>query len=168
MLLANSNIFKYMTVVGQLAIFTFLLLSTIGCNDNRQFTPTQNLAPSDTSFIQEKYNLEIRPSTKIKCDFIVDRPKEKFIKNKLYYVVTSDDAPHNYTLRAVDSPNVRHTYSFLWPCNLPDIVNRGDTILVTGQAYVIYSNEHMRGLPFVIERILIRDNYSRGLNRVFN
>ena len=156
-----------MTFIGPLPIFTFLLLFTIGCNDNRQPTSTQNLAPSDTSSIQDKYNLEIRPSIKIKCDFIVDRPKGKYINDKLYYVFASDTVPHKYRLWAVDSPNVRHAYSFLWPCNLPDVLDLSDTILVSGQSYVIYSNEQMLGLPFVIERVFVHDEYSRGLNRLF-
>ena len=145
-------------VVSPFAFFCF-----ISCDNRTQSNAKADLPLTDTLIIPEKYNLEIRPSTKIKCDFIVDRPKETYITNKLFYLETT----RYYRLLAVEDSGIRHGRNLLWPCNIPNIIQHGDTFLIFGQSYVIFATEQLPGLPFVIDKIIMHDDYSHGLNRLF-
>ncbi len=107
------------------------------------------------------YNLEIIPTTKIECSFLTNRPVYDTIENEPYYVDTS------YQYRLMSIKGMNHKNRVLWPCNLPDILKQGDSVLVSATLYATSGDEKILGVPAMITKILMNDNYKNGLSNLF-
>ena len=114
---------------------------------------------SNTSIDRTKYNLEVKINDKIECPILIGRIKDIFIENEPYFL----DTINYYRFKSIKGVN--HKYKFLWPCNLPDLVKPGDSVLLSGILYSIGGDEKLPGVPIIISKILLHDKY---INRLTN
>jgi hypothetical protein len=100
------------------------------------------------------FNLEILPVIDTNCAIIKGKKKEDTVFNRLYIVDTS-------SFKILKDPRGKVGRNvYLWPCNFPDILNHGDTIVASADRYYSFGDEKVPGAPCLLTRIFIQAKYA--------